>query len=84
MSLTNEFILLLLINIISAGIALGSYAKSIKYIEEHINRLEEKQDKLNSLIERMAAVEQSAKSAHHRINLIEEHYFIEKNNWYPN
>ncbi len=68
MSLTNEFILLLIINIISAGIAIGSYTKSLKYIEEHINRLEEKQDKHNSLIERMVAVEQSVKSAHHRID----------------
>lgn len=68
MSLTSEFILLLIINIISAGIAIGSYTKSLKYIEEHINRLEEKQDKHNSLIERMVAVEQSVKSAHHRID----------------
>lgn len=73
MSLTNEFLLLLLINVISAGIAIGSYNKTLKYIEEHINRLEEKQDKHNGLIERMVAVEQSAKSAHHRIDNIEEH-----------
>lgn len=73
MSLTNEFLLLLLINVISAGIAIGSYNRTLKYIEEHINRLEEKQDKHNGLIERMVAVEQSAKSAHHRIDIIEEH-----------
>lgn len=53
---------------ISAAIAIGSYTKTLKYIEEHINRLEEKQDKHNSLIERMVAVEQSTKSAHHRID----------------
>lgn len=67
----NEFILLLVINIVSACIAIGSYTKSIKYIEEHINRLEYKQDKHNSLIERMVAVEQSTKSAHHRIDTLE-------------
>lgn len=66
--LMNEFYLLLLINVISAAIAIGSYTKTLKYIEEHINRLEEKQDKHNSLIERMVAVEQSTKSAHHRID----------------
>lgn len=38
------------------------------HTEEHIKRLEEKQDKHNNLIERMAIVEQSAKSAHHRID----------------
>ncbi len=69
--MTNEFIFLLIINIISAGIAIGSYAKSIKYIEEHINRLEEQQYKYNSLLERIVAVEQSTKSAHHRIDSLE-------------
>lgn len=69
--MTNEFIFLLIINIISAGIAIGSYAKSIKYIEEHINRLEEQQYKYNSILERIVAVEQSTKSAHHRIDSLE-------------
>lgn len=82
MSLTSEFLLLFLINIVSACIAIGSYSKSIKYIEEHINRLEEKQDKHNSLIERIVAVEQSSKSAHHRIDSIEEQYLVEKIKWY--
>ncbi len=71
MEMTNEFVLLLFINIVSACIAIGSYTKSIKYIEEHINRLEDKQDKHNSLIERIVAVEQSTKSAHHRIDTLE-------------
>ena len=48
----NEFYLLLVINIISASIAIGSYTKTLKYIEDHI----------------MVAVEQSTKSAHHRID----------------
>ena len=71
MSLTFEFFLLLIINVISASIAIGSYIKSLKYIEEHIKRLEEKQDKHNCLIERVTIVEQSAKSAHHRLDALE-------------
>lgn len=35
---------------------------------EHLTRVEQKQDKHNSLIERMVRVEQSAASAHHRID----------------
>ena len=70
--MSYEFILLLVINIVSAGIAIGSYAKSIKYIEEHIMRLEAKQDKHNCLIERMVVVEQSVKSAHKRIDEMEK------------
>ncbi len=72
MSLSYEFLLLLIINIISAGIALGSYFRSVKYIEEHIMRLEAKQDKHNCLIERMVVVEQSVKSAHKRIDELEK------------
>ena len=36
--------------------------------EEKLTTLEHKQDKHNNLIERMTVVEQSAKSAHHRID----------------
>nr|DAV17981.1 MAG TPA: hemolysin [Caudoviricetes sp.] len=36
--------------------------------KEHFDRLESKQDKHNNLIERMVVVEQSCKSAHHRID----------------
>ncbi len=73
----NEFYLLLVINIISAGIAIGSYTKTLKYIEEHIKRLEDKQDKHNCLVERMVAVEQSVKSAHHRLDSFEEHQYYQ-------
>lgn len=45
-----------------------------KHTEEHIKRLEEKQDKHNNLIERMAIVEQSTKSAHHRIDEMKGEY----------
>jgi len=45
---------------------------AIKYIEKQIQRLEEKQDKHNGLIERMVKVEESSKSAHHRIDEIKE------------
>lgn len=43
-------------------------ATSQKYLNEKIDELDKKQDKHNGLIERMAIVEQSTKSAHHRIN----------------
>lgn len=36
--------------------------------KEHFDRLEAKQDKHNNLIERMVVVEQSCKSAHHRMD----------------
>ncbi len=39
---------------------------------EKLIDLEKKQDKHNSLIERMVVVEQSLKSAHHRIDEVEK------------
>ena len=39
-----------------------------RHTEDHIKRLEQKQDKHNNLIERTALVEASSKSAHHRID----------------
>ena len=40
--------------------------------EEKLLHLEKKQDKHNSLIERMIRVEDSTKSAHHRIDAFEQ------------
>ena len=68
MTLTHEFLLLIIVNVLSAGIFIGGMAMSIKFIEAQIKRLEIKQDKHNNLIERMVTVEQSVKSAHHRID----------------
>ena len=41
-------------------------------LEANVNELKTKQDKHNNLIERMVIVEQSTKSAHHRIDNMEE------------
>lgn len=70
MTITHEFLLVIVINILTAGIFIGGLSMSIKFIEEQIKRLEEKQDKHNNLIERMVKVEESTKSAHHRIDSI--------------
>ena len=43
-------------------------AFKIGKFEEKLNTLEKKQDKHNNLIERMVRVEDSTKSAHHRID----------------
>lgn len=62
------------IAIITSGISLVgiiySYNKMSNLIIYRIEQLEKKQDKHNGLIERMYKVEDSAKSAHHRIDEI--------------
>lgn len=51
--------------ILSNVIASGQTKKLIMY---RLDELEEKQDKHNGLMERMVIVEQSTKSAHHRLD----------------
>lgn len=45
--------------------------EQIKDLKQDINTLSNRVDKHNNLIERMAIVEQSTKSAHHRIDEIQ-------------
>ncbi len=66
-----EVLILLVVNLISIGVWVGSISSFKKHINYRLDKLEEKQDKHNNLIERMAIVEQSTKSAHHRIDHIE-------------
>ncbi len=68
MTISHEFLLVIIINVLSSGLFLGGMAVSIKFIEEQIKRLEIKQDKHNHLIERMVKVEESLKNAHKRID----------------
>lgn len=46
--------------------------EQIKSIKEEINTLSNRVDKHNNLVERIAKVEDSAKSAHHRITELSE------------
>lgn len=54
-----------------AGTAIGSVGgimASSKLTNYRLQQLEKKVEKHNNLVERLVAVEQSAKSAHHRID----------------
>ena len=65
----NETLLIALLSLI--GTLGGSWMgvrQSNKLVNYRIDRLEEKVTKHNNLVERMTVVEQSAKSAHHRID----------------
>lgn len=54
------------------GGSLLGIRQSNRLVNYRIDRLEEKVTKHNNLVERMTAVEQSVKSAHHRIDEIKE------------
>ena len=65
----NETLLIALLSLI--GTLGGSWMgvrQSNRLVNYRIDRLEEKVTKHNNLVERMTVVEQSTKSAHHRID----------------
>lgn len=62
MSVSTELILMIVINVLLGGIYIGGLAMSIKFVEEQIKRLEEKQDKHNQVIERLAIQEMQTKA----------------------
>lgn len=72
--LDYQFVFLIVSQVFSAGIFIGGLIFSIKYIEQQISRLEEKQDKHNGLIERMVKVECSTRSAHKRLDDIKQEH----------
>ena len=69
MTVSMEFMLVIVINGVTAGIFLGGMAMAIKYIEKQIARLEEKQDKHNCLIERVVRLETKVDAAHLRMDI---------------
>lgn len=56
----------------TAAGSLGGILAANRLTNYRIEQLEKKVDKHNGLVERMVAVEQSAKSAHHRLDELAE------------
>lgn len=71
MELSTEFWIQILVYLVTLAAGAGAIVTRLKYIEEKQDKLEKKQDKHNNLIERMVIVEQSTKSAHHRLDELE-------------
>ena len=78
----NDFLLSLAVNIGALGYLWGKISTKISALEKavetyrkdtkgDIERLEAKQDKHNSLYEKVTRNEESTKSAHHRIDTLE-------------
>ena len=70
MTFTTEFWVQIVVYLASFAATAGSFREKLKNIEGNQNRLEEKQEKHNKLIERMALAEQSIQTAHNRIDKI--------------
>lgn len=75
MELTAEIIgvvIVIIVQLISVGMFIGKNNEFKDHIIYRLDELEKKQDKHNNLIERMAVVERDVKSAHHRIDGLEQ------------
>jgi len=74
MNISLELALTLVVQLITVGIFIGKINAFQKMTEFRFGQLERKQDKYNHMQERLAVVENSDKSAHHRIDrLMEAH-----------
>lgn len=71
MKITPEFIMSVCIQLVSIGIIIGIYKTTISFMQAQIVELKADMRKYNSIMERMIVVEQSTKSAHHRIDTLE-------------
>lgn len=71
MTISLELIISIIIQLIAVGIFIGVYKTTIAFMQEQIKELKEDMRKYNNILERMIHVEDSAKSAHHRIDTLE-------------
>ncbi|MDD6174064.1 MAG: hypothetical protein PUB86_07300 [Elusimicrobia bacterium] len=72
MNISVELGLSIAAQLITIGIFVGKLNTFQKMVEFRLDRLESKQDKYNHLQERMTRAEESVKSAHKRLNEVEE------------
>ncbi len=71
MTISNELLFSLIIQILTAGICIGVYKCTVAFMQQEIAELKQDMKKYNNVLERLIHVEDSAKSAHHRIDGLE-------------
>lgn len=73
MTISIELIVSIIIQLIAIGIFIGVYKTTIAFMQQQIAELKDDMRKYNNILERMIHVEDSTKSAHKRIDAMEEH-----------
>ena len=71
MSISQEFLISLFIQLLILAFFVGIYVATIKFMDAQIKELKEEMRKYNNVLERLIITEQSTKSAHHRIDELE-------------
>ena len=85
MSVTHEFVISLLVQLLILAFFVGVYVTTIRFMQAKIEEIKEalKEDKAelkdymkryNNYLERLIKVESSTSSAHHRIDSIEDKF----------
>lgn len=68
LTLSPEFYMSVVIQLVAMGVVIGIYKTTISFMQVQISELKDDMKKYNNMLERMIVVEQSTKSAHHRID----------------
>ena len=70
MNIGIELLISLIVQLVAIGIFIGVYKTTINFMQQQIVELKDDMRKYNNILERMIRVEDSTKSAHHRIDEI--------------
>ena len=72
LSITGEFLIVLVVNIISVGIYVGSLRTAMHFFEKQLGRLEEAQRRYNDVIMRTFKLEERADAHDKRLDELHE------------
>lgn len=72
MSITYELAFCVIVQLLTAGICIGVYKCTVSFMQQQILELKTDMKKYNNVLERLIRVEDSAKTAHFRIDGIED------------
>ena len=77
MTLSTEFFLSIVIQLIAVGIMIGVYKATIGFMHQQISELKEDMRKYHNVLSRLAVAENSLKSLHHRVDeIVEERHNV--------
>ena len=78
MTLSYEFLLSIVIQLIAAGIMIGVNKATIGFMQQQISELKEDMRKYNNVLSRLAVAENSLKSLHHRVDeIVDERHNVQ-------
>ncbi|MBO7696271.1 MAG: hypothetical protein J6T10_26845 [Methanobrevibacter sp.] len=74
MNIGQEFLISLFIQLVILAFFVGIYVATIKFMDSQIKELKEEMKRYNNVLERLIITEQCTKSAHHRIDELEDRF----------